>query len=79
MNDEQVRLLADDILRGADRIAEFIYGDRSLRRRIYHLAERDALPTFRLGAVLCARKTILLDWIAAQEAKATVGNGRSPE
>ncbi len=70
MSDIDVQPLADDLLRGADRIAEFIYGDQRHRRRIYHLAERKQLPVFRLGAVLCARRSVLLQWIAAQEAEA---------
>lgn len=63
--------LASDLLRGADAIAAFVYGDAKLRRRIYHLAERKQLPVFRLGAVLCARRSVLLNWIADQEADAT--------
>lgn len=63
--------LADDILRGADKIAEFLFGDPAERRKIYHLVEKSQLPVFRLGTVLCARKSVLLAWIAAQEARAT--------
>lgn len=59
--------LADDILRGAEEIAEFIFGAREYRRKIYYLAECTRLPVFRLGAVLCMRKSVLLDWIAEQE------------
>ena len=70
----------EDVLMGADAIAEFIYGDPKQRRKVYHLAEppknkkRDAnerrLPTFKLGATLCMRKSTYLEWIAAQERKA---------
>jgi hypothetical protein len=59
--------LADDILEGADLIAEFLFGSRSYRRRIYYLAETSKLPLFRLGSVLCARKSVLLEFIAGQE------------
>jgi hypothetical protein len=59
--------LADDILRGADEIAAFIYGERGSRRKVYYLAECSRLPVFRLGSVLCARKSVLLKWIAGQE------------
>lgn len=31
--------LASDLLRGADEIAEFIFGDKAKRRRVFHLAE----------------------------------------
>ena len=59
--------LASDLLRGADEIAEFIFGARGSRRKIYYLAETSHLPVFRLGAVLCARRSVLLRWIAGQE------------
>jgi hypothetical protein len=59
--------LAGDILYGADGIAEFLYGDRKLRRKVYNLVETARLPHFRLGAVICARRSVLLDWIQAQE------------
>ena len=62
--------LADDLLHGADQIAEFLYGDEKERRKVYHLVEKSCLPHFRLGATLCARKSTLLQWIAAQEARA---------
>jgi hypothetical protein len=61
--------LADDLLRGADEIAEFIFGKRGGRRKIYYLAETSHLPVFRLGAVLCARRSVLLRWISGQESR----------
>lgn len=62
--------LAGDLLRGADEIAEFIFGARGSRRKIYYLAETSHLPVFRLGAVLCARRSVLMRWIAGQESRA---------
>ena len=59
--------LPGDLLEGAEAIAEFFYGDRSKRRKIYHLAETSRLPVFRMGAVLCARKSTILTWIEKQE------------
>jgi hypothetical protein len=59
--------LADDLLEGAEAIAKFLYGDERKRRKVYHVAESGKLPTFRLGAILCARKSKLLDWIEDQE------------
>jgi hypothetical protein len=59
--------LAGDILYGADGIAEFLYGDGKLRRKVYNLVATERLPHFRLGAVICARKSVLLSWIAKQE------------
>jgi hypothetical protein len=59
--------LADDLLRGAEEIAEFIFGERASRRKVYYLAEASRLPVFRLGSLLCARKSVLLQWISSQE------------
>lgn len=59
--------LSSDLLRGADKIAEFLFGDARDRRKVYHLAETSRLPVFRLGAVLCARRSVLLEWIRRQE------------
>lgn len=63
MNDNSP--LAADVLRGADAIAEWM-GFK--RRTIYHLAATGALPTFRMGDIVCARKSTLAAWIAGQEA-----------
>jgi hypothetical protein len=63
--------LADDMLRGADEIAEFIFGERGSRRKMNHLAECTKLPVFGLGSVLCARRSGLLSWIAGQENRVT--------
>jgi hypothetical protein len=41
------------------------------------LAECTRLPVFRLGAVLCARRSVLLGWIAAQENRALLTDGTS--
>ena len=67
--DDTPNELADDLLRGADEIAEFIFGDRRSRRKVYYLAECTKLPVFRLGSVLCARRSVLLKWIAGQESR----------
>jgi hypothetical protein len=62
--------LSGDLLRGADEIAVYLYGDAGQRRKVYHLAETSRLPIFRLGSVLCARRSILIAWIAEQERRA---------
>lgn len=59
--------LADDLLHGAEQIALFVYGDARQRRKIYHLAETSRFPVFRLGAMICARRSVLKAWIADQE------------
>lgn len=69
MTDSASQDLADDLLRGADEIARFIFGPRGSRRKIYYLAETSHLPVFRLGAVLCARRSVLMKWIAGQESR----------
>lgn len=64
--------LPDDMLEGAQAIADFLFGSADKarnRRRVYHIVETGRLPVFRLGSVLCARKSVLLEFIAEQEAK----------
>ena len=45
-------------------------GDAKYRRKIYYYATDAKLrmPTFRIGNVICARKSKLLEWIEMQEA-----------
>jgi hypothetical protein len=63
--------LASDILYGADAIAKFVHGAKSFRRSIYNLVETNRIPHFRIGAIICARKSVLLAWITAQETAGT--------
>lgn len=65
--------LADDMLHGADAIAEFLFGSRKLRRKVYHLAETSRLPVFHLGSKLGARRSVLIKWIADQEQRGLRG------
>ena len=58
---------ADDVLRGAAAIAGFLFGDRGMRRRVYHLVATSRLPHFRTGNTLCARKSVLTQWVQEQE------------
>lgn len=58
---------ASDLLRGAEQIASFLFGDPAQRRKVYHLVETSRIPIFRLGSLVCARRSILLAWIASQE------------
>jgi hypothetical protein len=60
-----------DLIRGAEGLAEFLFGDRKFRRRVYHLASSSALPVFKLGSMLCARRSSLLRYVADQEARRT--------
>ena len=61
--------LSDDILRGADEIAAFVFGDAKHRRKIYYLTgdAKITIPHFKLGSVICARKSTLMQWIEDQE------------
>jgi hypothetical protein len=59
--------LAGDLLFGAEAIAQFVFGRKSERRKIYNLGETGALPTFRLGRVLCARRSSIEAMIARRD------------
>lgn len=59
--------LANDLLRGAGQIADFLFGSETERRKVYHLRGTSRMPTFRLGSQVCARRSVLLQWIAEQE------------
>ncbi len=67
--EEACPTLAEDLLRGADAIALFVFGDAKARRKVYYYASeaKVRMPTFRMGNVICARKSKLIDWIERQE------------
>jgi len=58
---------SQDVLRGADSIAHWLYGDRGMRRKVYHLVASSNFPHFKLGSVICARKSTLRAHFKAQE------------
>ena len=66
--------ISDDILVGAGEISEFLFGNEKKRRRVYNLADStqgsDKIPCFRMGALLCARKSTLRQWILDRESAA---------
>jgi hypothetical protein len=64
---DQPKDISDDLLNGADEIAKFLFGSNASRRRVYYLASHTRIPVFRIGSVLCARRSVLLNWIAGQE------------
>jgi hypothetical protein len=64
---DQERELAQDVLLGAAAIAEFLFGSREERRRVYYLVASSRLPIFRIGSRVAVRKSVLLEWIKAQE------------
>ena len=53
----------------ADEIAKFMFGDVKHRRKVYYLTGEAprGMPHFKIGSVICARKSTLLNWIAQQE------------
>lgn len=53
-----------DVLIGAAAIAEFIFGDPTMRRQIYYRAERGELPHFYWGNCLCSTRTAILRMVA---------------
>lgn len=61
---------ANDLLCGADEIAKFLFGPNGSRRKVYYLAACTRIPVFRLGTKLCARRSVLLSWVAGQESRA---------
>ena len=52
--------ITDDLLRGVDKIAHFIFGKNGGRCKICYLADTSHLAVCRLGAVPCARQSVLL-------------------
>jgi hypothetical protein len=61
----------EQVIRGAEAIAEHIFGNRASRRKVYYLAERTRIPIFRLGSTLCLRPSAYKRWIESQEERAT--------
>ncbi|MBP2311909.1 hypothetical protein [Azospirillum soli] len=62
-----VKTIGQDVLYGADAVGAFTGLNP---RQVYHLAQTNKIPVFRMGTLICARKSTLLRWIEEQEAKA---------
>lgn len=58
------RQIRSDILMGAKAIAAEL---GISRQRVYRLAAQGRMPFFNIGNAVCARRSELLAWIAAQE------------
>lgn len=71
--------MGPDVLRGAREIALFLYDDASQTRRVYYLIQEGHLPVFRFGGRLHARRSVLIDFVEAQEDAAVTdaGEGRA--
>jgi hypothetical protein len=63
--------LSEDLLRGAEEIAIFMFGDVKHRRKVYYLTGEAprGLPHFKIGSVICARKSTIQNWIKEQEGR----------
>lgn len=71
--DKPLEQSAEPTIRGAEAIAEFIFGDRVHRRKVYYLAECSKIPIYRLGSTLCLRPSAYNNWIRDQETR-SLGN-----
>lgn len=62
--------------------ADLLYGVKAIaghlqltEKQVYHLHDKGELPTFKVGATVCARRSTLAKHFAAQESAARVANG----
>jgi len=55
------------LLFGAEAIAHRLFGDVSLKRRVYRLADAGDLPVFRLGSVICTTEALIAEHLADRE------------
>jgi hypothetical protein len=63
---------SEAMIRGAAAIAEYMFGDRRFRRRVYHLVQTSRIPIARIGSTLCLRPSTYQKWIESQEARALI-------
>jgi len=63
---------SEAMIRGAAAIAEYMFGDRRYRRRVYHLVQTSRIPIARIGSTLCLRPSTYQKWIESQEARALI-------
>jgi hypothetical protein len=73
--DKSIDQTAEPAIRGAEAIAEYIFGHRSHRRKVYYLAECSKIPIYRLGSTLCLRPSAYHIWIKEQETR-SIGNAK---
>ncbi|MBU2483890.1 MAG: DNA-binding protein [Alphaproteobacteria bacterium] len=65
MNHDNDNNQPGDLLIGAKAVGEAL---GISRRQVFHLIEKQLIPTFRLGSSVAARRSTLMRWLAAQEA-----------
>ncbi|MGW8134183.1 hypothetical protein ACWGNZ_00895 [Sphingomonas zeae] len=63
-------------------LPDLLYGVASIAahlgmtaKQVYHLHDKGELPTFKTGAIVCARRSTLANHFAEQEAAARASNG----
>ena len=64
--DQHVPAAEGDILVGAAAIANFLYRDAKLRRKVYYRVERREIPHFYMGGTVCSTRSALMRMIARQ-------------
>ena len=64
-----------DILHGYDEIGAFL---RMTPKQVQHRVRAGEVPHFKLGRLICVRRSTLIQWIAEQEA-ASAGRARADE
>jgi hypothetical protein len=68
-----------DLLYGAAAISRFVFGNEEDRRKVYCLANSGSIPTFKMGAVLCGRRSSIAAAIAEKERVASPPSQASHE
>jgi hypothetical protein len=56
-----------DLITGAENIAEAFLGSKKKARVIYHWSEEGFAPLFKIGNVLCARRSTFAAYFAEKE------------
>lgn len=64
-----------DLLHGVPAIAEHL---NMTRPQVYHLHNRGALPTFKMGKTVCALRSALAEHFAEQTRAARAGSDAKP-
>lgn len=59
-----------DLLYGAAAISRYMFGTEEKRRKVYGLAASGVIPTFKIGAILCSRRSRIATAVALQESAA---------
>ncbi len=59
-------IVCDDLLIGGSAIAKELH---TTRHRVYRLAAQGRIPFFRMGNVVCARRSTLAEFMSSEEKK----------